>query len=91
MPNIATCHRKLVYVPPSEESRREAFHLKYNTFSLGIDKSCVINGSGGMIRIILSMPSGLMETEMFLLRQYFTMRSAGGHTTWSMQTVATGN
>ena len=28
--NIATRHRKLVYVPPSEESRREAFHLKYN-------------------------------------------------------------
>ena len=30
--NIATRHRKLVYVPPLKKSHHESSHLKYNNF-----------------------------------------------------------
>ena len=45
--NIATRHRKLVYVPPLKRAIIKPPTSNITTFSFGIDNSCVINGSGG--------------------------------------------
>ena len=64
--NIATRHRKLVYVPPLKRAIMKPPTSNITTFAV----SLMVVGADKDYSI---MPNGVIKAEILILRQYFTM------------------